>query len=60
MTRAQYDAIMHIAEYGPHTEAGFLNVRPQTMIALIRRGWVHALAGTVTITDAGWSAVEAL
>ena len=64
MTVAQYKAIQHIAEEFERTERHFLNIRPQTETALIKRGWVKAVEVNkrpyLMVTEAGWNAVAAI
>lgn len=60
MTRAQYYAIMHIAEYGERFAPHDLNVARRTVASLARRGWIAVVNGRAVVTAAGWEAVAAL
>ena len=61
MTRAQYDAIQLIAEEQGRIKAHELNIRLATVKAMAKRGWIGVDAnGFAFVTDAGWSAVEAI
>lgn len=58
MTRAQYEAIMEIAEYGGRFAPHDLNVPRRTVASLARRGWIAIERGRAIVTPAGWLAVE--
>ena len=59
MSRAQYAAILHIAEYGERFAPHDLNVTTRTMRGLFARGWVTLHKGRAVVTAAGWTAMEA-
>lgn len=55
MTAAQYDAIIEIAENGERFKAHDLNIRPQTVDAIAKRGWVEIVNGHAMVTDKAWA-----
>ena len=59
MTKAQYYAMLEIAENGERFGVDGLNVAKRTMIGLVRRGWADISGKVPVVTDAGWKAVAA-
>lgn len=59
MSRAQYYAILHIAEYGHRFAPHDLNVATRTARSLAKRGWIALHNGRAIVTPAGWAAMEA-
>ena len=60
MTMAQYDALQEVFNYG---EKGmeFLNIRPQTLAAIIRRNWIEKEAdGSIWVSEKGMEALASL
>lgn len=61
MTRAQYDAVIEIADNHGRFKACDLNIRMATVTAMAKRGWIGVDArGFAFVTDAGWKAVEGI
>lgn len=60
MTAAQYDAIMEIADNGERFKAYDLNIRPQTVAAIAKSGWIEVVDGHAFVTEDGWNAVAVI
>ena len=61
MTRAQYDAVIEIADNRGRFKACDLNIRMATVTAMAKRGWIGVDdRGFAFVTDAGWKAVEGI
>ena len=58
MSRTQYAAILHIAEYGERFAPHDLNVSTRTVRSLAVRGWIALHNGRAVVTAAGWLAME--
>jgi len=56
VTKAQYDALIEIADRGERLKARDLNIRPQTWAAIVTRGWVEVINGHAFVTNAAWEA----
>lgn len=59
MTRAQYDALMEIAENGERFAARDLNISARTVASIAKRGWIAMQGETPVVTEKGWQAVAA-
>jgi ribosomal protein L28 len=57
MTKAQYDAILEVAENGERFWPHDLNVSARTMKALERKGYIRVMGAVTFVTRAGWQAV---
>ena len=57
MTEAQYRAMLEIAENGERFPAYELNIRPATISAIAKRGWVSVLGNHAFVTQKGWEAL---
>lgn len=61
MTRAQYDAVIEIADNHGRFKACELNIRMTTVTAMAKRGWIGVDdRGFAFVTEAGWKAVESI
>lgn len=60
MTIAQYDALQEVFTHG-YKGMEYLNIRPQTLAAIIRRNWISKESdGSVWVSDKGMVALESL
>jgi hypothetical protein len=59
MTKAQYYAMQEISANAEHTAVEFLRIRPQTLAALLRNGWVQPLGRGLVWTRKGADAMPA-
>lgn len=57
VTKAQYDALIEIADRGERLKAQDLNIRPQTWEAIVTRGWVEVKGNHAFVTNAAWEAM---
>ena len=55
ITQAQYDALIEIAENGERFKANELNIRPQTVEAIAKRGWIEVINGYAFVTGKAWA-----
>ena len=56
MTKTQFKAIIEVAEYGERFKPFYLNIRPATFAALVKRQWIGTDAeGYAHVTDCGWN-----
>lgn len=57
MTKAQYEAILEIAENGERFSPADLNVSARTVASLAKRGFIAVENGKAIVTDRGWEAM---
>ena len=58
MSRAQYSAILEIAENGERFAPHDLNVSARTVRSLANRGWITIENNRAVVTANGWKAME--
>lgn len=59
ISKAQYDAILEIAQNGERFKASDLNIRTATVAAIAKRGWIEVVNGHAFVTDKAWSEIAA-
>ncbi len=59
MTKAQYDAILEIAQNGERFWPHDLNVSARTFKALEKKGFIRCMGSVAFVTPDGWKALAA-
>ena len=59
MTKAQYAAILEIAENGERFPLRELNIPRRTLQALARNGYISSTGAVTLVTPEGWDAIAA-